>query len=147
MKVALASQNRRSLTPHAGKCRHFFIVDTQSDRAPQSVELDQQETLHAWPGDTGHPLDSVDVLLACTVGVGVATKLARHGIRVLATPERDLAHILDALADNTLPLSPIRSTADARSQPGACVAEKQTPAQSGQWLFGFSAGTRDKSSN
>lgn len=126
MKIALASQNLRSLTAHAGKCRHFFIVDSVRPTEAVSVNLAPSELLHNWSGNGPHPLVGVDTLIAATVGTGVAVKLARRGMRVLATSERDLARVVERLADNSLPVEPIRSEADARSTPGSCLL--QTPA-------------------
>lgn len=132
MRIALASQNRRTLTAHAGKCRHFFIVDTDNTAAaPASVNLAPAELLHNWSGNGPHPLDGVDTLIAATVGTGVAVKLARRGMRVLATPERDLARVVERLMDNSLPVEAIRSEPDARSRPGECLPRAATPAASG----------------
>ena len=135
MKIALASQNRRTLTAHAGKCRHFFIVDTDNTAAaPASVNLAPGELLHNWSGDGPHPLDGIDALIAATVGTGVAVKLSKRGLRVLATPERDLQRVVERLLDNSLPIDPFRSEPDARSRPGEClpkVAAPTAPAASG----------------
>ena len=32
MKIAVASQNRRTITEHAGKCRKFWIYETEQDK-------------------------------------------------------------------------------------------------------------------
>ncbi|MBS1210704.1 MAG: Nitrogen fixation-related protein [Proteobacteria bacterium] len=134
MKIALASQNRRTLTAHAGKCRHFFIVDSANPATQASVNLAPGELLHNWSGSGPHPLDGIDVLIAATVGTGVAVKLTKRGMRVLATPERDLQHVVERLLNDTLPIEPIRSEPDARSRPGEClpkVAAPTAPAASG----------------
>lgn len=123
MKIALASQNRRSLTAHAGKCRHFFVFDTETGGAPVSVNLSPAQVLHNWTGEGAHPLDGVNTLIAASVGTGVAVKLTRRGLRVLASSERDLLRVLERLADGSLPLEPLRSEADARSRPGECLPQ------------------------
>lgn len=130
MRIALASQNRRTLTAHAGKCRHFFIVDTSCPGETASVNLAPAELLHNWSGNGPHPLDGVDTLIAATVGTGVAVKLARRGMRVLATPERDLTRVVERLMDNSLPVEAIRSEPDARSRPGECLPRAAAPADS-----------------
>lgn len=131
MRIALASQNRRTLTAHAGKCRHFFIVDSARPGETSSVNLAPAELLHNWSGNGPHPLDGVDTLIAATVGTGVAVKLARRGMRVLATPERDLARVVERLMDNSLPVEAIRSEPDARSRPGECLPKTAAPVASG----------------
>jgi predicted Fe-Mo cluster-binding NifX family protein len=129
MRIALASQNRRSLTAHAGKCRHFFLVDTTTPGMAQSLELSPAQVLHVWPGEGPHPLEGIELLVAASIGSGVVEKLSRRGIRALATPERELSRIVEKLLDNSLPITPIRTEADARSQPGACLPILQSGAQ------------------
>ena len=121
MKIALASQNGRSLTGHAGKCRHFFIYDSESGAA-QSLHLAPGQSLHDWPGHSPHSLAGVDAVVAASVGIGVAGKLRHCGVQVLATPERDLARVVAQLVAEKLPQSDIRTHPDGRSQPGACWA-------------------------
>lgn len=139
MKIALASQNRRTLTAHAGKCRHFFVVDTAAEGAPQSVNLSPAESLSVWSGEGAHPLADVDVLVAATLGSGVAAKLARRGIQVVATPEREPARIVAGLLDGSLPREAIRTEADARSQPGSCLPDRPESPASKLILGGWSS--------
>lgn len=128
MKIALASQNRRSLTAHAGKCRHFFIVDTTTPGMARSVELSPSQVLHVWSGEGAHPLEGIELLLAASIGTGVVEKLSRRGIRALATPERELSRVVEKLVDGSLPITPIRTEPDARSQPGTCLPQSQSGA-------------------
>ncbi len=139
MKIAIASQNRRSLTAHAGKCRHFFVVDTAAGGEPRSVNLSPAESLAVWSGEGAHPLADVDVLVAATLGSGVAAKLARRGVRAIATPEREPARIVAGLLDGSLPLDTIRTEADARSQPGRCLPKAPAAPASSVILGGWSA--------
>lgn len=127
MKIALASQNRRTLSPHAGKCRHFFVFDTNSTELPVSIQLSPSHVLSVWSGEGPHPLAEMDVLAALTVGTGVAVKLSKRGVRVLATPERDLQRVVQGLLDNSLPTEPFRSEPDARSRPGECLPKLAAP--------------------
>jgi predicted Fe-Mo cluster-binding NifX family protein len=128
MRVALASQNRRTLTAHAGKCTHFFVFDlTQPELAPESVALSPIQSLANWAGESPHPLEGINSLIAASVGCGVAHKLARHGIHAFATSERDLEKVIAAFIDGSLPVEALRTEADARSRPGACL-ERKAPA-------------------
>lgn len=120
MKIALASQNRRTLTAHAGKCCHFFVHDSATPGSLQTVLLSPAQSLRQWDGRGGHPLAGVDVVIGATVGQGVVEKLARLGVRALATPERDLQRVIAGLADGSLPLTEARDEPDARSRPGEC---------------------------
>lgn len=126
MKIAIASQNRRTLTAHAGKCLHFFVVDTAAAGARESVCLSPGQSLHVWSGKGEHPLGGVDVVVAASLGQGVASKLQSRGIRALATSERDPESIIAGVLDGTLPLQAVRTEADARSRPGSCLASAAT---------------------
>lgn len=121
MKIALASQNRHSITAHAGKCRHFFIVDTEERGTRKSVELGLSQILRIWQGEGPHPLDGVDVLIAGSIGFGVVEKLAQRGIRALATRECDLDQIVVRFLAGTLPVEATRTEANERSRPGICL--------------------------
>jgi len=126
MKIALASQNQRTLTPHAGKCRHFYLFDTEkTTQPPVSIHLGPSQVLQVWQADETHPLDGVTTLIAGSIGQGVAGKLESHGIHVLATPERDPQRIIEQFLDGSLPVEPLRTEASKRSQPGACVRPSQ----------------------
>ncbi len=122
MRIALASQNRQTLTAHAGRCRHFFVIDTADGQELRSVPLAPAELLSVWQGEGAHPLAGVEVLVAGSIGQGVVEKLARRGIRALATAERDLWQVVRQLVDAKLPLRAVRTQGDARSQPGQCLA-------------------------
>lgn len=49
MRIAITSQNRHSITEHAGKCRKFWIYDVREQRVTtkQLVELPGGQSLHA----------------------------------------------------------------------------------------------------
>lgn len=120
MKIAIASQNQRTVTAHAGRCRHFFIYDTERDSPPESLFLDADQTLASWHGGT-HALEAVVTLIAGSAGNGVAEKLACRGVHLLATSERDASRAYAGFLDGTLPILPIRTEMAGRSIPGQCV--------------------------
>lgn len=136
MKIAMASQNRRSLTAHAGKCTHFQVHDTEAPECPAIVLLSPAQSLRQWDGRCAHPLTEVDVVIGATVGKGVVDKLARFGVRALATPERDLQRVIAGMRDGTLPLTEARDEPDARSNPGECCAPAPAAALRGLLLGG-----------
>lgn len=54
MKIAVTSQNYRTVTPHAGKTRRFLVYDVSPDRVPTEVErldLPRDMSLHEFHGD------------------------------------------------------------------------------------------------
>jgi predicted Fe-Mo cluster-binding NifX family protein len=108
VKIAIASQNRREVTAHAGQCRRFWVVDLGAD-APgvrTLVELEPGQTFHASHAGASHPLDGIDVLIAGGMGMGLRTRLAATGVRSIVTGETDLERVLAAFAAGTLADTP-----------------------------------------
>ena len=91
MKIAVTSQNFKSVTGHAGKSRRFIIYDigTPCD-APEVVWLDLplEMSFHNFSGGR-HPLDDMDVILTASAGQGFVAKLAQRGVKVLTCGESD----------------------------------------------------------
>lgn len=92
MKIAVTSQNYRTITPHAGKTRRFLIYEATRDREPMEVDrldLPKDMSLHEFHGDGPHPLYAVDVVIAGSCGQGFSRRMAKHGIVVVVTKESD----------------------------------------------------------
>jgi predicted Fe-Mo cluster-binding NifX family protein len=84
--IAVASQNARTVTPHAGKTRRFllFTADADGTVAPAGrYELPKAMTLHGWPRARPHPLFCVDVVVVGSAGANFRQKLAEAGVRTL----------------------------------------------------------------
>jgi predicted Fe-Mo cluster-binding NifX family protein len=93
MRIAVTSQNFRSITGHAGKSRRFLIYEADGQTAPAEVDrldLPMGRALHDDHGED-HPLFSLglDALITQGSGQGFVQRMARHGIRVHATSESD----------------------------------------------------------
>ena len=91
MKIAVTSQNFRTITGHAGKARRFIIYDIQSDDVPvetERLDLNKEMSMHEWQGGE-HPIDVIDILITAGSGDGFIQKLARRNIRVIRTSEPD----------------------------------------------------------
>ncbi|MDZ7590053.1 MAG: NifB/NifX family molybdenum-iron cluster-binding protein [Rubrivivax sp.] len=98
MRIAVSSQNFRTVTGHAGKCRRFIVYDVRADGVPAEagrLDLPLEQSFHAFAGGP-HPLDGVDALLTGGAGEGLVRKLALRGVRVVVTGETDP---LQAVAD------------------------------------------------
>ena len=66
MTIAVSSQNRKTVTAHAGKCRRFWlyrVVDTEV-RDKRLIELAASETFHEHHDAGVHPLNGINVLIA-----------------------------------------------------------------------------------
>jgi predicted Fe-Mo cluster-binding NifX family protein len=102
MRIAVTSQNFRSITGHAGKSRRFIVYEVAAGADPAEVErldLPKELSVHEYHGDD-HPLYQLglDAILTGSAGHGFVQRMARQGIRVLATSETDIPSALDKLA-------------------------------------------------
>lgn len=92
MKIAVTSQNFRSVTGHAGRARRFLVYDVQPDAEPALVEqldLPKELAMHDFHGDAPHPIDGVDVMLSEGFGEGFAQRMAKRGIIAATTDKTD----------------------------------------------------------
>ena len=93
MRIAITSQNFKTITGHAGKTRRFLIYETDSQCQPTEVDridLPAEMSLHAYHGED-HPLflARLDALITQGAGQGFVQRLNRQGIRVFVTSESD----------------------------------------------------------
>ncbi|MEW6676375.1 MAG: NifB/NifX family molybdenum-iron cluster-binding protein [Pseudomonadota bacterium] len=104
MKIAVTSQNRKTVTGHAGKCRKFWVydVDHAEARSRNLLELGLDQTFHASHGEGAHPLDGINVLITAGLGTGLQQRLKRKGILAVATPETDPDRAVAAWLNGTL---------------------------------------------
>ena len=94
-RIAVCSQNRKTVTEHAGKCRKFWIY-TLTDGVlggRELLELPLEQALHSTPAEAAHPLDGVHALIAASMGGGMQAKLRARGIapRITAIDDPDAA--------------------------------------------------------
>ena len=92
LRIAVCSQNRKSVTDHAGKCRKFWVFEVHDGlvQTRQLIELALEQSWHATPAGASHPLDGIDVLIAGSMGAGLQGKLRARGIVPWVTREADL---------------------------------------------------------
>lgn len=102
MKIAVTSQNFRTVTPHAGRTRRFLVY--QAKPAGDPVEIDRLDmpkdmAMHEFHREGAHPLDTVDVVIAGSFGEGFARRMKKRGIRAVTTDRTDpLEAVQDFLA-------------------------------------------------
>lgn len=92
MRIAVTSQNLRTVTPHAGKTRRFVVYEPKEGGGATEVgrlELPQEMVVHHWNGAGPHPLDEMDVVIVASCGEGFARRMAARGIGVVWTEETD----------------------------------------------------------
>jgi predicted Fe-Mo cluster-binding NifX family protein len=109
MRVAITSQNFKTVTGHAGKTRRFLIFDLVPGQTPielERLDLPREGSLHHFHG-TDHPLFQrrLDSILTGGAGRPFVDRMARQGIDVIITSETNVQRALAALAAGT-PLPP-----------------------------------------
>jgi len=104
MKIAIASQNKTSVTGHTGRCQKFWIYEINEQKIEKKslLELPKEQSFHNSSPDQSHPLNEVQVLISGGMGRGLVRRLASYGIEGIVTQETDLEKALAAYLDGTL---------------------------------------------
>ncbi len=91
MIIAVTSQNRKTITEHAGQCRKFLVFNTKNSKIidKELLELSKEQAFHESSLHDIHPLDHIDVLIAGGMGQGLIIRLERKGIKGVVTKEDD----------------------------------------------------------
>ena len=117
MKLAVTSQNFRTVTGHAGSTRRFIVYETRDGGgAAETARLDlpREMAFHGFAGGP-HPIDGIDVLVTAGAGDGFVAKLAARGIRVVRSGQCDPAlAVQEVLLGRVTPPAP-----DAHDHAGA----------------------------
>jgi predicted Fe-Mo cluster-binding NifX family protein len=109
MKFAVASQNFRTITPHAGKTRRFLLFEAVRGSEPVEtgrLDLPKEMAMHEFAGGS-HPLDEVQVIIAGSAGPGFIARMKERGIAAVPTAETDpRAAVTAYLAGTLAPTAP-----------------------------------------
>ncbi len=92
MKIAVTSQNFRTVTGHAGKTRKFLVFEADGEgtlREVDRISLPKENSIHAHPPGAPHPLDDMDFVITSGCGQGFVNKMAARGVRVYVTDTED----------------------------------------------------------
>lgn len=93
MRIAVTSQNFRTVTGHAGRARRFIVFEALEGgdelREVDRLDLDADMAIHGYGHQQAHPLDAMNVLITGGAGEGFVRHLAARGVQVVATPESD----------------------------------------------------------
>lgn len=91
MKIAVTSQDRKSVTSHAGSCRKFRIFEVEGGRVIRDdlLELPRAQSFRESSASEPHPLDDVSVLITGGLGDGLKSRLEQKGIKWIVSEEAD----------------------------------------------------------
>lgn len=110
MRIAVASQNFRTVSGHAGKTRRFLVFEAGPGQPAQEVErfdLPREMAMHDFHGEGPHPLDTVDAVIAASAGDGFARRMAARGVLAAVTEEPDPGRAVEALLEQMRQNPPI----------------------------------------
>lgn len=104
LKVAVTSQNRRTITEHAGRCRNFWIYQVEQDRILDKslLELPQNQSFHDHETGTVHPLDAINVLITASMGPNLYQYLKERHVQTFITQEHEPDLAVQALCRGVL---------------------------------------------
>ena len=108
-KVAITSQNKRTITKHAGECRNYLIYTIEDDKviSKEVLELAPNETLkYTFHEDTSanpyNKLYEMDLLLTGSIGGGAINRLAHQNVAAYVIEEKDPDTAIEKLIQGTL---------------------------------------------
>ncbi|WP_031435337.1 NifB/NifX family molybdenum-iron cluster-binding protein [Methylomarinum vadi] len=109
MKIAVASQNRKQITGHTGRCRKFWIYSVENNRVTDKIllEFPKEQSFHESSPLAPSPLDDVQVLISGGMGSGLARRLQEKNIEALVTLETEPDSAVHAYLDGTLKTEPL----------------------------------------
>jgi len=104
MKIAIASQDKQTITPHAGRCQNFWIydIDQTAVLGKSFLELPKEQSFHNSSPHAPHPLDEVQVLIAGGMGRELVGRLARKEIEGIVTQEINPDQAVSAYLEGSL---------------------------------------------
>lgn len=109
MKIAITSQNQRTVSGHAGKTTRFVVFDVEEGNITEKslIELEKDNILHEHfhgnpAPDYVHPVLKVDVLITGSMGPGFPIKMKANGIEAIMTDEKDIDIVISKFLDGSL---------------------------------------------
>ena len=104
MQIAVTSQNRQTITEHAGKCRKFWLYQVEQGKVvdKQLIELPIEQTFHGNHHALPAPLNGINVLISGGMGRGLYHRLMQSGILPLVTVEETPDQAIAAFLGNSL---------------------------------------------
>lgn len=101
MKIAVTSQNRATVTGHAGQCRKFWIYETEYAEVVKKrlVELAVEQGFQDAPPP---PLDDINVLISGGMASAMRYRLKQRCIQAVTTMESDPDRAVAAWLNGTL---------------------------------------------
>ena len=109
MKIAITSQNQRTVSGHAGKTTRFVVFEVEDKKVvnKSKLELEVSNVLHEHfhgnpaPGYV-HPVLEMDIVITGSMGPGFPVKMQANGIEAIMTDEKDIDVVIEKYLDGSL---------------------------------------------
>lgn len=91
LKIAVASQNRREITGHTGRCRKFWLYQVNEGVILEKklLEMEKNQSFHETSPQQPSALDHIHVLISAGMGTGLLRRLQENNVEALITNEKD----------------------------------------------------------
>lgn len=98
MKIAVTSQNRKTVTANAGRCRRFWLyeIEDKSIKNKTLIDLAIDQSFHATEGKGSPELQGIHALITGGMGENLIQRLKSNGIDGVITEETDPDVAVDA---------------------------------------------------
>ncbi len=112
MKIAVASQNQKTISGHAGRVSKFYIYtvvdNSKKVKKREQITLAKEDILHIRFHESKdpwapHPIFDVDIVITGGAGMGFVNRLAYKSTKVVITSETDPDEAVKQLLAGTLP--------------------------------------------
>ena len=109
MKIAITSQNKRTVSGHAGKTTRFVVFEVDGAKIVEKslIELEKDNVLHEHfhgnpAPDYVHPVLEMDVVITGSMGPGFPIKMKANGIEAIMTDVREIEEVISKYLDGSL---------------------------------------------
>jgi predicted Fe-Mo cluster-binding NifX family protein len=91
LRIAVSSQDRKTITSHAGRCRKFWVYEIRGNKVENKTlrELTPEQTLYSSPLNDDYPFDDVHVMITAGMSPFLYQRLQQGGIKPFVTEETD----------------------------------------------------------
>ena len=107
--VAITSQNKKTVTKHAGECKNYLIYTIEEYKVTNKIILELQEnetlkyTFHIDQNENPkNSLFDVDIILTRSIGRGGVNRLAKQNVIAYIIEEKDPEMAIEKLIKGTL---------------------------------------------
>jgi len=108
-QIAITSQNKKTITKHAGQCKNYLIYTIENDEivSKKIIELSEEETLHytfhhSSDENCKNILFDADILLTGSIGNGAINRLAKENVTAYIVKEKNPEIAIRNLINETL---------------------------------------------